>query len=199
MELKIPYQKDLSLPPSPTGRIDHFLWLNNGCAPESGFYLCYNEEALKIRLFSKEYPRFVRAKKDDGAIWEDNCLEFFLAPFGKDQPYINFECNPLGKMIIGFGHSRHDRRLITAALKPKLGLKAAVFPDSWQIEYSIPFCEISALFGQNFEPKSGKELFFNAYLCGDMAEPPRYGAWSRIDLPEPDFHCPAFFGKGVLQ
>lgn len=199
MEIKIPYDKNLCLPKEPSGKIDHFLWLCNGCKPESGFYLCYNEQTLKIRLFSNEHPRFIRAQEDDGAIWEDNCLEFFLAPFGKEHPYLNFECNPKGFMIIGLGMDRHERRSLTKELKPLLSLKTAILKDRWEIEYAIPFKAISAIYGRDFEPKSDAEIFFNAYVCGDMAEPPRFGAWSPIDLPEPDFHRPEFFGKGVFE
>ena len=199
MEIKIPYNKNLQLPSAPCGKMEHFLWLQNGCRPESGFYLCYNEQALKIRLFSKEYPRFIKAERDDDAVWEDHCLEFFFAPFGKEEPYINFECNPNGHMIIAFGKDRYHRLVLTQSLKPSLHLQTAIHADSWEIEYTIPFDALAPLYGKAFIPEKGREFAFNAYVCGDLAEPPRYGVWSEIDLPAPDFHCPRFFGKGVLD
>lgn len=198
MQIEIPYDKNLSFSKEPSGKMQ-FLWLHNGCTPESGFHLCYNEKALKIRLFSKERPLFCKATEDDGKIWEDNCLEFFFAPFGKSEPYLNFECNPLGKMIIGMGRDRHERTLLTHRLKPALNLKASILDDAWAIEYEIPFAEISAIYQKEYAPKRGSEFFFNAYVCGDKADPPRYGAWSKIEWQEPDFHRPEFFGKGVLD
>lgn len=199
MKLTIPYQKDLCLSKEPTGMIDRFLWLDNGCTPQSGFHLCYNEKALKIRLFSNEYPRYIKAEEDDGAIWEDHCLEFFFAPFGKAEPYLNFECNPKGYMIIGFGKDRYDRKILTKELKPRLQLKTAVSKDRWEIEYTIPFEMLTPLYGKEFHPRSKTAVALNLYVCGDRAEPPRYGVWNRIDLPEPDFHCPQFFGEGELE
>lgn len=198
MEIKIPYDEKLNFQKEPGGKMQ-FLWLQNNCTPESGFYLCYNEEALKIRLFSKEHPRFIKAEEDDGAIWEDNCLELFLAPFGKDAPYLNFECNPKGFMIIGFGKDRFDRQSLTQKIKPKINLKTAILEDSWEIEYTIPFDLLSALYQKEFIPQKGAEIFFNAYVCGDEAEPPRFGAWNKIEWPSPDFHRPEFFGKGVFN
>ena len=32
------------------------------------------------------------------------------------------------------------------------------------------------------------------YKCGDKLQTPHFLSWNPIDLPKPDFHCPAFFG-----
>jgi hypothetical protein len=38
----------------------------------------------------------------------------------------------------------------------------------------------------------------NLYKCGDKCDTPHFLSWSPIGLPQPDFHCPDFFGEIVL-
>jgi hypothetical protein len=52
----------------------------------------------------------------------------------------------------------------------------------------IPF----SLLGLKDVPQS---LNCNFYKCGDKCMHPHYLSWSPIGLPEPNFHCPEFFGK----
>ena len=38
----------------------------------------------------------------------------------------------------------------------------------------------------------------NFYKCADETMNPHFVSWSPIDLPEPNFHCPEFFGEIYL-
>ncbi len=39
----------------------------------------------------------------------------------------------------------------------------------------------------------------NFYKCGDKQHTPHFLSWNKIDLPEPCFHCPEFFGKILFE
>ena len=60
----------------------------------------------------------------------------------------------------------------------------------WMVEV-IPF----SLLGLKSAPKS---LRCNFYKCGDKCDRPHFLSWSPIDKPEPNFHCPEFFGEVIL-
>ncbi len=66
-------------------------------------------------------------------------------------------------------------------------------PTTWVVEYQLPieilekYCPVTA-------PKQGVTWRANFYKCGDRTSHPHWLTWSVIDLPEPDFHRPEFFG-----
>lgn len=48
------------------------------------------------------------ASGDNGRVWEDACVEFFVSPEGDDR-YYNFECNCAGRLLIQ-GGAVNERR-----------------------------------------------------------------------------------------
>ena len=40
-----------------------------------------------------------------------------------------------------------------------------------------------------------EKILGNFYKCADETMNPHFVSWSPIDLPEPNFHCPEFFGN----
>ena len=61
---------------------------------------------------------------------------------------------------------------------------------TWELTVSIPF----TLMG--LDPEHLPEMIRgNFYKCADDTANPHFVSWSPIDLPNPDFHCPAFFGE----
>lgn len=200
--LKIPYQKDLELPSEPSGKIDTYLWMDNGCEPEAAFYVCYNETALRVRLTAAIKEPIVYALKDDGNVWEDNCLEFFFAPYAGvgDPDYLNFECNSLGYMVIGKGPARDGRESVVDWLKPKMDVYTVIRPGKGvEINYTIPFAALQELFGKDAPLKKGDRVRMNFYACGEKTPQMYFGMWSKIESASPDFHLPQFFGEGVLD
>lgn len=190
-----------ALPQNPAGYIDHYPWADNGYCPKGELTLSYDETALKVRLFAPIAEELtILTKVDDGPVWEDNCLEFFFAPFGREEDYLNIECNPAAAMVIGKGAGRNDRQSVTAFLKPQLNVKTKIIPGKgWEVTYAIPFAAIAELYGKDYAPKKGTTFCFNAYLCGEKTPLLHFGSWSPIDTPAPDFHRPEFFGIGELD
>jgi hypothetical protein len=167
--------------------------------PRSGAKVAYNGDALFVCMETDE--REIRAERSDfGFVHTDSCLEFFLqpCPAGSAQ-YLNFEFNPAGGMYLSIGEGRNGRvELNDFDYRDIFSLKTAVHSAGWTLEYRIPL-----VFLQGFFPaltfNAGREMRGNFYKCGDSTARPHYGCWSPIDLPRPDFHCPEFFGRLVLE
>ncbi len=195
--LTVPYGK---LPQEPSGYIDNYRWDSTGYCPKGELYLSYDKENLYIKLFAPITEELtILTTRDNGPVWEDNCLEFFFAPFGEEDDYLNIECNPAAAMVIGKGNDRHDRTSVVAYLKPLLAPKTEIRAgEGWSVTYAFPFAAIREIFGKPFLAEKGAKFYFNAYLCGEKTPIMHFGSWSPIDTENPDFHRPEFFGLGEL-
>lgn len=195
--ITIPYGK---LPQQPLGYIDQYPWADNGYCPQGQLTLSYDEQALYVKLYAPITQELtILTHEDGGPVWEDNCMEFFFAPFGNQEDYLNIECNPAAAMVIGKGAGRHDRQSVVAQMKPHMQVQTQVEPGrGWQVTYTLPFALIGTVYGKEYAPKKGDTFAFNAYICGEKTPLMHFGSWSPIEAPAPDFHRPECFGTGVL-
>ncbi len=197
--LKIPYHKELLLPEAPLGKMNLFPWDETGYTPEGTITMVYNEKALRVKLTSPVDTLTVLTNQDNGPVWEDNCLELFLAPYGADPAYINFECNALGAMVIGRGAGRENREDLVASIKPQMNVETVIRPGKgFEVHYTIPLAALSALYGRPMLQK-GDVLRLNAYICGEATPIAHFGILFPIDTPAADFHRPEFFQEAVLD
>ena len=65
----------------------------------------------------------------------------------------------------------------------------------WEVELRIPL----KLIFRDREPKFPQALRVNFYKCADKTKKPHFLSWQPIALPQPNFHCPEFFGEIVLK
>lgn len=197
--LKIPYDKELRLPESPLGKMNLYPWDETGYTPEATITMVYNEEALRVRLQSPVTELTVLTNHDNGPVWEDNCLELFLAPYADHPDYINFECNPLCAMVIGKGAGREERISLVSLLKPQMNVSSTIHAGKgYEINYTIPLAALAELYDRPLL-KSGDVLRLNAYICGEATPIMHFGMLFPIQTPEPDFHRSEFFGEAVLD
>jgi hypothetical protein len=144
----------------------------------------------------------IRAEKKglSRQVFTDSCMEFFLtADPGNSTQYINWEFNPVGAMYLAVGTHRYDRHEIQIDNYMELfQVKTNIHNNGWNIEYRIPFAFLHSCFPL-LKLKQGHIMRGNFYKCGDKTARPHYGCWSPIDLPYPDFHCPAFFSALILE
>ena len=70
--------------------------------------VCYDEEALYVRLTAKEKNIRAEGKGPLDAPCEDSCLEFFFCPMMEDNRYFNIEYNPNCCIYLGFASGVHD-------------------------------------------------------------------------------------------
>ena len=138
---------------------------------------------------------------DNGRIWEDSCVEFFVQDATGNGEYHNFELNCAGVLLAAHGKDRHERpRHDTGTLK---SIKRYT-----SIKGELPFQKDGGIFSwkagmliplEIFGASSAKELRGNFYKCGDLTAHKHFVSWATIDLPKPDFHRPDFFGNIILK
>ncbi len=181
----------------PVAPIDTRLW-----TPEidisSTAQVCYDAEALYLRLTAKESN--IRAEENGplGIPCQDSCLEFFFSPVEGDPRYFNFEFNSVKCMHLGFGTCRQDSARILPKQPDNLFNACPVLTeDGWEITYKIPFAFIK-LFFKDFVAAPGKKMRANFYKCGDLTLQEHYFSWNCVNWPTPDFHRPEYFGELIF-
>ena len=180
----------------PVAPIDTRLW-----TPEvdivSTAQVCYDTEALYLRLCSKE--KDIRAVEEGriGVPSKDSCLEFFFSPEEGDVRYFNFEFNPALCMHIGFGSCRYDSARILPKPSANINSEVVRTEDGWVLTYQITFAFIRQFF-PDFTPTPGKKMRANFYTCGELTPVEHYFSWNPVETPTPDFHRPEYFGELIF-
>lgn len=152
---------------------------------------------LQYRVIEKEILGLIT--KDNGEVWTDSAVEFFLA--FDDEHYYNAEFNCIGTALLGHCNSdgtpgEPSSIPIIKSIKrlPSLGTtkrekELGLF--DWTITLVIPK---TAYWKENIDSFDGLVAKGNFYKCGDNLTNPHFVAWTRIETPEPSFHQPAYFG-----
>lgn len=180
--------------------IDCFPWDCPG-HPEAEAMLAYDDTGIYVALRAREKNIRAVVTKQNGPVYTDSCLEFFLNPAPHSQNnYINFECNPCGFMLVEVGEKRGTRKLQTE-IDTRTLFRIEALPSldayngsDWSLVYHVPFAFLTDLIPE-FDPAAMAPMACNFYKCGDDTAEPHWSCWNPIDLPQPDFHCPAFFGR----
>ena len=170
-------------------------WAEYPYKPSVDFHLAHSDKAIAIMFKVTEDHVKAVAMENNGRVWEDSCVEFFVR-MADGQRYVNIEMNCIGSILVGKRLTKKDathlshaeiatiRRITSLPHEPVDSHSEGL--TWWAIEV-IPY----EIFGYDQKPGS---LRANIYKCGDKCEQPHFLSWSPIDLPNPDFHCPAFFG-----
>lgn len=186
------------------GSISHVNWPEVApYAPEVKFRIAHTGNAILLEYKVKEESVRALADADNGPVWEDSCVEFFIA-FRPDN-YYNIECNCAGTLLCGAGEGRANRThapasLLSSALRHS-SLPGSVFdtttaPEEWTIALVIP---VEIFFLDNITDLSGITARGNFYKCGDMLPKPHFLSWNAVDVPAPDFHRPDQFGELIFE
>lgn len=168
-------------------------------APEVAFRLFHTGDWLMLRFDVKERYTAARVTEDNGRVWTDSCVEFFLAPDDTGR-YYNFETTCIGRMLLGFRRTHADAEHASpetlAAVKRYTTYPAGEPFDEcegdnrWSLVLAIP---PQALFRHTIGDWSGLEARMNLYKCGDELSHPHFLSWRPIRTEKPDFHRPEFF------
>lgn len=135
---------------------------------------------------------------DNSPVHKDSCVEFFMKKLDSDE-YMNFEFNCIGTCDAALRRSREDKTPLTPekyqTIKRHSSLEFKSFEEkkgtySWELVVAIPF-ELMGIDPQNLPEK----IMGNFYKCADETDFPHFLSWNPIDLPNPDFHRPDFFGE----
>lgn len=167
--------------------------------PEVRFNIAWGRHEIYIKYYVRE--DHVKAEKSatNAMVCEDSCVEFFISP-GEDSLYYNFEFNPIGTVLMGYGHGRHDsaraepslarsiRRLTTMGSMPFAEISGNI---GWSLTLAIP---LEVFFHHKVDSLEGKSFRANFYKCGDGLSKPHYVTWNPVGTEKPDFHQPEYFG-----
>ena len=178
----------------PQLQLDRILWTPDFGIRASGG-ICHDAENLYVHLQAEE--EYIRAELTAplSPVNEDSCLEFFFMPEGEDR-YLNFEVNPNGCLLAGFGRGRADRIFLHREdLRELFGIRTARTPDGWEVFYRIPLSFLR-LFWPGFAFAGA--LRANVYKCGDLTAREHYLSWNPVNSRTPDFHRPQDFGRMVF-
>ncbi len=140
--------------------------------------------------------------KDFGSVWEDSCVEFFMQREG-EPVYRNFECNALGVLLSKCNEAKGKGKPQTKLMSRirRFGTIDHRYEGGTQVADWTMYLEIpkQAMGFDDHETLGGQIIRGNFYKCGDKTVEPHFLSWSPIDLPEPDFHVPGFFGLLMLE
>ena len=180
--------------------IDCVNWKEYPYQPSVKFRAAHTGDAILLHYQVTEASVRAVALADDGRVWEDACVEFFLSPEGNDF-YYNFECNCATKLLLHGGPAGGERPTaseeVLKSVKRWSSLGTEPFGErvgecTWEVALVIP---ASAIFRHEIETFNGKTMRANFYKCGDKLQTPHFLSWAPIELPKPKFHCPEFFGE----
>lgn len=167
--------------------------------PDVKVRMAYNSLSILLHYQVTE-DSFRGIYEDNGNVWTDSCVEFFIQPMGEGI-YYNLECNCVGSILIGAGPDRQNRERAAADTLgsvqrwSSLGRKLreeTEGPKMWEVALIVPF---SAFFKHRIRSMVGMHARANFYKCGDELQKPHFLSWNPIKLEKPNFHCPEFFGN----
>lgn len=164
--------------------------------------IAHNKSMLFLQYNVKEQHVRAQNTQCNSNVWEDSCVEAFIAV--KNKTYFNFEFNAIGTCFASSGPNRNQRELFSEeeiksiAIWSTMG--ATPFPErkgdiSWRLIAGIPF----KLLGINDSYQPSRALWANFYKCGNKLTSPHYLSYKKIETPTPDFHRPDFFTEMELE
>ncbi|MDR1737397.1 MAG: hypothetical protein LBR66_01065 [Candidatus Symbiothrix sp.] len=173
-------------------------WKDYLYQPKVSCRIAHNGNNIFLHYEVEEEDVQAVCNTDNGKIWEDSCVEFFLS-FADDDFYYNIECNCIGKILMATGSDRHNRTPLPVETLQDIQ-RFSTLGDSvvsgrkgrWALSLIIP----RTVFIRNrLSSFCGLRARGNFYKCGDKLRTPHFLSWCPIASVQPDFHLPAFFGK----
>lgn len=172
--------------------------------PKVQFKIGHNGTYLYIHFFVEENEVLAKTTEDNGPVWTDSCVEFFVS-FGDSPYYYNAEFSCIGKALLGYRKDKKDSvhasqqvmgsidRYSSLGNQP-FGKKQGRF--EWDMLVVIP---ASAYWNSGLTSFSGIKAKGNVYKCGDDLSEPHYLSWNPVLTENPNFHTPNYFGELVFE
>lgn len=172
--------------------------------PEAVFRMAWCPDGLVLHYRVSEQSVRAHYAEDGGKVWTDSCVECFVRN-ADDDTYYNIECNCIGTLLVASGEGRHDRVPVAPELRSAVlrwaSLGKETFeerkePTVWEVALVIP-AQLFAV--QPLRLEAGTVLRANFYKCGDELSVPHFLSWNPIEVSQPDFHRPEYFGELELM
>lgn len=177
----------------PKHSVEFTPWIQFPYKPHVQFAIAYDSKHIFVKYYVWERNIRLTVKQTNGPVWEDSCVEFFIA--FKNGRYYNIEANCIGTVTGGYGTNKSTHKLLPLEAVNKIKCQSQIFQKArdlfyWELVLSIP-TDIF-LYDQPFSLK-GQRIKCNFCKCGDALPNPHFLSWSPIESPQPDFHLPQFF------
>lgn len=177
--------------------------------PKTEAKLLYDKK--NIYVFFKVEDQYIKAvaQKLHDPVCKDSCVEFFFTPSENlSDGYFNIEINCGGTMLMCHQTARSENKIIVSeqnckkiilhTYMPKIIEPELNEPKTWTLQYMLPI-EILKEYAKVSKPAKGTKWRANFYKCADATSHPHWLTWALVDLPEPDFHQPKFFGELLFE
>lgn len=183
---------------APKAEIACYKW-TEGYSPKAFAQLVYVKNlgfALHMEAYESDPKAVYTVYNQD--VYKDSCLEFFVN-FNPEQPlYINFEMNANGAFLSALRPGRKGKKPIHEILSDLPAVRSERSDDHWSVDAFFTLAQIETLFGKSVF-NAGDVIKGNFYKCGDETPIPHFGMWSPVELEQPDFHRPEFFGTLIIE
>ncbi|HWJ29332.1 MAG TPA: carbohydrate-binding family 9-like protein [Flavisolibacter sp.] len=168
-------------------------WKNFTDEPKANFSIAYNQDKIYLKYYVTEKTIRAAVNNTNGAVWEDSCVEFFIA--FDDTGYYNIEVNCIGILLTGFGKGK-ERQLLDPCIVEQIKCTTCmVKKEDGSYHWELLLCIPQSLFIHHQHSfQKGLKCRANFYKCGDALPEPHFKSWSNIEASEPNFHLPEFFG-----
>jgi hypothetical protein len=184
-------------------RIETVNWNEFPYQPDVTFAMGYDETHIFLKFYVKEQHIRAMETEPNGNVWEDSCCEFFCA--FDDKGYYNLETNCIGTQLLGFGPSKESRERFSAevihSIEKTSTLGRETFePQSGNFDYQLTMIIPASAYREhpNMTFRKGMTFKANFYKCGDKTPEPHFVSWNPIEIEQPNFHRPDFFGEVEL-
>lgn len=189
----------------PENKIEQVNWPESyPSKPVASFKIAHNGTHLFLQYFVEENEILAKVNEDNGAVWTDSCVEFFMQ-IGNSPYYYNLELSCIGKALFGYRKGRKDVVYgdleVMSSIKryPSLGLEPFDKEQGdfkWDLLVVIP---VSAYWQSGLKTFKDINAHANFYKCGDDLAEPHYLSWSPISTEKPNFHSPLFFCELIFE
>jgi hypothetical protein len=172
-------------------------------APEVSFKIAHNGDNVFIHFFVSEDEILAKVSEDNGAVWTDSCVEFFIS--FDDSSYYNAEFSCIGKALLGYKKGQleamHAETPVMNQIKRYPSLGYGTFEKKqggfkWDLLVIIP---VSAYWQSGLESFKGIQAKANFYKCGDHLSTPHFLSWNPIKTEKPNFHKPEYFKELIFE
>jgi hypothetical protein len=180
-----------------------------GFKPVAQAKMMYDDQNLYVIFHVRDCCVRCITKEINGPVWEDGAVEFFFAPdANKPLLYFNLEVNCGGTPLMHYNLIPRSegaeipaddiKRIEIAHTLPQIIDPEMKEPVEWTLEYKIPIAMLER-YSAVTQPKKGIVWKANFYKIAENSSNPHYITWSVVNVAEPDFHRPEFFGKIIFE
>lgn len=171
-------------------------WKSYPYKPAVSFAIAYTPTHILLKYFVAEKDPKATYTAPNSNVWEDSCVEFFIS-FNEEEEYYNLEFNRLGAVLMAYGKSKNERKLLNDKvineIKTLSAIKVKNKTDThWEFTILIPF---SVFLFNDISNLNNQRCRANFYKCGDNTSEPHFLSWANIKAPAPNFHLSQYFGR----